>query len=152
VHAYISFTSASSNTRTLMSQSNVVTSATSHAQSSHPNLVPSQSSGKSSSLAVAPPTTQRRPGSTPPHMVVKRTSDRDARVFVSQETNVAQGVILPASQHAQCSYPRDRARSRWLLPQHSTLNSRRHRNWLEIRQRAQPFGFLSAGDSHSVGM
>jgi hypothetical protein len=57
------------------------------------------------SLTVAPPTTQRRRGSTLPHMVIKHTSDRDPRYFVSQKTNVAQDVLLPASQHAQSLYP-----------------------------------------------
>ncbi|KIJ97796.1 hypothetical protein K443DRAFT_105092, partial [Laccaria amethystina LaAM-08-1] len=73
--------------------------------SSQLKLDPSRSSGKSSPLAVAPPTSQRHRGSTPPHMVVRRTSDRDARVFVSHQTSLTQDVMLPASQHAQSSYP-----------------------------------------------
>ncbi|KIJ92918.1 hypothetical protein K443DRAFT_112842, partial [Laccaria amethystina LaAM-08-1] len=73
--------------------------------SSQLKLDPSRSSGKSSPLAAAPPTSQRRRQSTPHHMVVRRTSDRDARVYVSYQTNLAQDVMLPASQYAQSSYP-----------------------------------------------
>jgi hypothetical protein len=88
-----------------VAQSNVATLATSHAQSSQLKLDPSRSSGKSSPLAAAPPTSQRRRQSTPPHMVVRRISVRDARVFVSHLTSLTQDVMRPASQHAQPSYP-----------------------------------------------
>lgn len=131
-----------------VAQSNVATLATSHAQSSQPNPIPSQSPGKSSLLTIAPPTIQRRRGSTTPHMVVKRTSDRDARVLSHKKRRSRQDVMLPASQHALSSYPVSPSapskRSNTIAlarPATQTLSTTEDitAGW-QIRQRAQPFG------------
>ncbi|KIK00686.1 hypothetical protein K443DRAFT_597310 [Laccaria amethystina LaAM-08-1] len=97
--------------------------------SPHTNLVSSQSSGKSRSLGAALPTAQRRRGNTLLQTVIRCTSDRDARVFASQKTNVAQDIRPNLRIRSVRRHPRrDLARSRSHPPQHNTLSSRRHRN------------------------